>query len=102
MSTPLSYAEIVTQEARLVLLRLLAESTDYTSNSSMLDMALDAFGVSLSRDQVDTQLAWLAEQGLVSIEKIATVTRATLTARGLDVSTGAAKCPGVKRPGPRA
>ncbi len=98
---PHSYLDLVIQEARLILLRLLLESGGYTSNSSILDMALDAYGVSLSRDQVDAQLAWLAEQQLVTVERVATITRATLTLRGQDVANGDATVPGVKRPSPR-
>ena len=97
-----SYMQIVTEEARLVLLRLLAEAGEYTSNSSVLAMALDHYGITLSRDQVNTQLAWLAEQQLVKTEQVATIVRATLTLRGLDVATGTAHVPGVKRPSPKA
>lgn len=96
-----AYMDLVLQEVRLVILRLLAESPEFTSNSSVLDMALDSFGLSLSTDQVDTQLAWLAEQGLVSIERISTITRAQITRRGDDVARGQATVPGVKRPGPK-
>ena len=96
-----TYLQIVLEEARLVILRLLNEASEFSSNSSILDRALDEFGLNLSRDQVDTQLNWLAEQGLVTTEKIATITRATLTRRGEDVARGQAFVPGVKRPGPK-
>ncbi len=99
MST--TYITLVLEEARLNILQLLAEAPDYASNSSILDMALDQIGLSLSRDQVDAQLAWLAEQGLVTTEKVSTLLRAALTARGVDVASGQAKVPGVKRPAPR-
>lgn len=97
-----SYMQFLIEEARLVLLRVLAEAAEYTSNSSLLAMALDRYGITLSRDQVNTQLAWLAEQQLVRTEQIATIVRATLTLRGLDVATGTAIVPGVKRPSPKA
>jgi len=45
-------------------------------------------------------LAWLAEQGLVTIEEVATVMIATVTRRGGDVAFGRAVVPGVRRPEP--
>jgi hypothetical protein len=58
------------------------------------------YGHTASLDQVRTDLAWLAEQGLVSSRTTADVTIATLTARGVDVATGRAVQPGVKKPMP--
>lgn len=98
----MNYAELVRQESRLVLLRILAEVPGYEANSSILQSALESFGLQLSRDLVHTELAWLAEQGLVATKSIATVQIATLTSRGMDVATGRAVVPGIKKPGPRA
>jgi Fe2+ or Zn2+ uptake regulation protein len=97
-----TYMQRVTEDVRLVLLRLLAESPAYTSNSSILDSALEDYGHHVSRDQVHTELTWLSEQGLVQIEPISTVLRATLTARGLDVARGQASVPGVRKRPPGA
>lgn len=94
------YREYLIEEVRLVVLRTLAEAPGYRSNSSMLQMILEQFGLSVSRDQLHTELAWLQEQGLVSAESIKTVQISTLTTRGLDVAAGKAHVPGVKRPGP--
>lgn len=93
---------MVRQEARLVLLRVLLEAGGYQANSSILQAALEAFALHLSRDQIHTELSWLAEQGLVDTDKIATVVIATLTQRGMDVANGRATVPGVKKPSPRA
>ncbi|MCK9385083.1 MAG: ArsR family transcriptional regulator [Nevskia sp.] len=97
-----SFRKMIIEEARLVMLRLLSEQAEYQSNSSILDRALDEFGLNLSRDQVDSELAWLAEQGLVTTDRVLSITRATLTLRGLDVAQGQASVPGVKRPSPKA
>lgn len=70
----------------LVLLRVLAEM-------------LDNFGHPATRDQVKTELAWLAEQGLMMLQEAGSVRVATLTERGQDVAAGRAVVPGVKRPG---
>lgn len=96
----MSYPEMMAADRRLVILRLLAQTSDYTSNSSVLQMGLEQFGHSVSRDQLHTELSWLAEQGLLSVSEVATVRIAQLTRRGLDVSAGRSQVPGVQRPGP--
>lgn len=94
-----NFAEFIRADVRLVALRLLAEMPAYRSNSSVLTMALERYGHAVSRDQVKTELRWLEEQGLVTVEDLDTVFVATLTERGQDVATGRAMVPGVKRPG---
>lgn len=94
------YATLVTEDRRLCLLRLLSEATGYTANSSILSRLASQMGHRASRDTVDADLAWLAEQGLATVEAVGAVTVATLTRRGNDVATGQARCPGVARPGP--
>lgn len=89
------------EDRRLVILRMLAEDTDYRVNSSILQRGLDLYGHSVSRDLLHTELAWLAEQGLVTLEELSSIKVATLTQRGLDVSQGRTTAPGVKKPGPR-
>jgi Fe2+ or Zn2+ uptake regulation protein len=87
---------------RLTLLRLLSEQPGYKSNSSVLTQAADAVaGFTATRDQVKTELAWLAEQGLVTnTQVIDGLLVATLTERGGEVATGRAVVPGVQKPGP--
>lgn len=97
-----SYLQRVIEDVRLVILRLLSESPGYTSNSSILDAALEDFGHHVSRDQVHTELTWLSEQGLVRVEAISSVLRAELTTRGLDVALGQAHVPGVRKRPPGA
>lgn len=93
------FADYLREDMRLVILRLLSELPQYKANSSVLVAALDQYGHSPSRDQVKTELAWLAEQGLVSCDDLGPVRVATLTERGSDVASGRAVVPGVKRPG---
>ncbi len=95
-----TYAEIVEQDRRLTLLLLLAESPDYRANHFLLQSALDGFGHSVSMDRLKTDLAWLQEQGLVTIAETASVQVPQLTDRGLDVAQGRVVHPGVKRPRP--
>ncbi len=96
----MSLAQLIAEDRRLVLLRLLSAAPEYTLNAFVLRPGLEALGHSLSADQLATELAWLAEQGLVELEAVANVTVARLTARGADVASGRAVSPGVKRPEP--
>lgn len=93
------FAEFIRQDIRLVILRLLVDMTAYRANSSVLTMALDSYGHTLSRDQVKTELHWLAEQGALTLEDVGPVLVATLTERGQDIAAGRARVPGIKRPG---
>lgn len=93
------YADYLREDIRLVVLRLLVEMTAYRANSSVLTMALDNYGHTLSRDQVKTELHWLAEQGALTISDVGPVLVATLTERGQDIAAGRARVPGIKRPG---
>lgn len=96
------FAERLREDRRLLLLRLLTESNAYRSNSGVLHTTLYALGVAASRDDVRTDLAWLAEQGLVRLEDVAaSVDVVSLTPRGHDVAQGHAHVPGVSRPEPR-
>jgi Fe2+ or Zn2+ uptake regulation protein len=92
------FADLLAQDRRLVILRFLAEDQDRTLNTSILQDALDQVGHGCSRDCVETECAWLAEQGLVTRQQVGPVTVVTLTGRGQDVAEGKASNPGVKRP----
>lgn len=94
----MSFSDLLAQDRRLVILRFLNEDQDRKLNTSILQDALDRIGHGCSRDCVETECAWLAEQGLVTVEKVGPVNVVTLTGRGQDVAEGRATVPGVKRP----
>lgn len=94
------YAQVQTEDRRLVLLRALAAASQYRANALLLRRYCDAVGHTVSADAVATDLAWLAEQGMVGTEEPQGVLVATLTQRGLDVAEGRAKVPGVAVPMP--
>jgi hypothetical protein len=93
------YSQHLTEDRRLVILRILAELPTYRANSSLICSLLSHWGHAPTRDQVKTDLTWLQEQGLLSVETLETVMLATLSERGADVVAGRAFVPGVKRPG---
>ena len=95
----MSFEQHLIEDARLVLLRSLSEMPQYRGNSSVLHNFLTRFGHGFSRDQVRTQLNWLAEQGLIVIEEnLGSVMVVKLTERGEDVAHGRVRTHGVKRP----
>lgn len=98
----MSLAKIMEEEARLVILRTLAEQPDQRLNSSLLQADLaERWGINKSRDWVHMQLGHLAhELGAVTLTDMGTVRIAALTARGLDHVERRTVLPGVKRPSP--
>lgn len=95
-----SFERLLNEDRRLMILRLLAEDPCYQVNVYVLRPALQAVGHAVSHDKVTGDLAWLAEQGLVTVGEASGVTVGKLTARGADVAAGLAIVPGVKRPEP--
>ncbi len=95
----MDYTEFLKEDRRLVILRLLSEMPSYRSNTSILCAGLDQMGHAATRDQVKTDVEWLAEQSLVKTEDVGSVVVVQLLERGQDVATGRAVVPGVKKPG---
>lgn len=91
-------SNILTEDQRLVILRSLTEFNGELGESVLQDI-LDDYGHKVSRDAVHTQMAWLAEQGLVRLRTLVNgYFIAELTRRGQDVAEGRASVPGVKKP----
>jgi hypothetical protein len=97
----MSLTTIIEQEARLVILRTLAEQPDQRLNSSLLQSDLaDRWAINRSRDWVHLQISALSELGGVTVLDMGSVRVASLTARGLDHVERRVVLPGVKRPSP--
>ncbi|MGE4191803.1 MAG: ArsR family transcriptional regulator [Pseudodesulfovibrio sp.] len=96
----MSFVDLLTEDRRLVLLRLLDQAPAAQANTYVLATGLRSMGHDCSQDQVETDAAWLAEQGLVAVKELESVRVVQLTARGADVAAGRARVPGVKRPVP--
>ena len=94
------YQELFWEDLRLALLRCLAEVSGLSVNDSLLFKSLRAIAHTATRDQTAQALAWLAEQGLVTVERIdgTDLQAVTLLERGEDVAEGCATVPGVARP----
>lgn len=97
----MTYQTTITEDRRLSLLLVLKETPGYSANAFLLRDAIDSiYGHAASIDQVRTDIAWLAEQALVTSRTAGDVMLATLTARGADAAAGRAQVPGVKKPMP--
>jgi hypothetical protein len=97
------YQATLRKHRRLAILRFLEASPTYTSNVSIITDVLNSHdvGIDTSRDQATTELAWLAEVGLITLVGRAEFIVATATDRGIDVALGRATHPEVQRPRPR-
>ncbi|MDR1359478.1 MAG: ArsR family transcriptional regulator [Deltaproteobacteria bacterium] len=95
-----NFARLLSEDRRLVILRLLEKAPGSEANHYILREALEERGHKVGCDVVRSELAWLEEQGLVSLEILESLAVAALTGRGLDVGRGRSRCPGVKMPAP--
>ena len=96
----MTFAERVRADLRLAVLRLLEASGVVGLQTALLRDLLEDRGRRPSADQLATELAWLAEQGLLAVADCDDGQVARATARGIDVATGRATSPGVARPAP--
>lgn len=97
----MDYAELLRETRRRALLNLLAEAPACQANDEVAAAALDATGYDCTRDQAAADLAWLADLGLVRLERVEAAGLcalvASLTPRGLDVARGKSAVPGIRR-----
>jgi len=97
----MSFQSLQTEHLRLAILQVLAQDPGYDLNETILAKVVNSLGHTVSRDGLRSQLAWLAEQGLVTVTTVAGALQvAKLTARGKDTAEGLALAPGVARPEP--
>ncbi|MBN2752601.1 MAG: hypothetical protein JXQ84_07820 [Rhodospirillaceae bacterium] len=83
---------------RLLLLVMLGQAPGRAATISLLSDGLMDYGLSPTRDQVETALAWLAEQALIQTIREDGVTGAMVLSRGLDIAAGSATVPGIAAP----
>ena len=98
----MSYSNLIAEHVRLAVLQVLEQDAQYAHNETVLQAALSAVGHGVSADRLRSELAWLAEQGLLAVSDVGGLQVAKLTARGGDVVLGHAQIPGVARPRPGA
>ena len=96
-----TYAEQVREDRRLVILRLLNESTGKQSNSSLLHAGLKHLRIICERHELIDDLRFLQMHGLVDMEQLGDVNPdlygVHLRGRGEDVIAGLITVDGVGR-----
>lgn len=75
-------AQLIREQARLIILKALAEQVDETLNSDFLVLELQRFGIRKDRAWVHDELRWLAEMGAVILADAGSLVVATLTTKG--------------------
>ncbi len=75
-------AQLIREQARLVVLRALAGQVDERLNSDLLLPQLDLFGIRKDRAWLHDEMRWLADMGAVSLFEAGSILVATLTEKG--------------------
>lgn len=96
----MKFAELQAQARRLAILQGLQGTARYRASARLLRAYVEAVGVTAMTADIDSDLAWLSLQGLVTLDTDQGVTSATLTVQGADVVSGHAIVDGVQRPDP--
>ena len=96
-----SIAELMRRDARLTILRALAEASGYSVNHRILRAIVDRHAaITLDDDEIRGHLAWLEDAGAITTQTVGRFTLATLTDRGLALARGEQRVEGVSRPLP--
>ena len=91
-----SLAVVLQEDRRGLILCTLDEASGFRLSDVSIRTILDNFGHRVSTDQVRGDLHWLAEQGLVRVEKVETHWLAELLNAGQEVARGVSH-PGVRK-----
>ncbi len=94
-----SYIDTFAEQQRILILQFLNEDTDGKLNNALLQKALESFGHNITLDKVNTECAWLEDQGFVEVEKIGDgMSLVSITEAGLDIVMRRRVVPGIDRP----
>lgn len=97
----MSYNQLMAKSVRLAILQILEQDAGYSHNDDLLQSALEGTrGHSLSADRVRSELRWLEEQGLLTIDVVPPFLVARVNQRGVDVALGRSRIDGIARPRP--
>lgn len=97
----MDYTDTLRRHRRLTILRALSVAPGYSANESLIEDVLDRFRVTSTRDQVRTELHWLADQGFITVEDIGDLLIASIAQAGLDVAEGKRVHPDIEKPAPK-
>ncbi|MBP2301295.1 VpaChn25_0724 family phage protein [Azospirillum picis] len=95
----MSWTEHLTEDLRLVILRILSEAPGHRANSSIIQTAANALGHHVTRAQVEQQIGYLGDLAAVTTDKVGAVLVVTLGQPGDDhLRRLGTPLPGVKLP----
>jgi predicted transcriptional regulator len=80
---------------------LLEATTDYVANAEIIGLYLDSRQVTMSRDQLITELFWLQDTGFVQCTQQDDFVVVEATQRGIDLAQGRVTHPEIARPRPK-
>lgn len=89
-------------DARLCILRAIQSESDGRLNESLIDIALQTYGHSRSREWVRNQMRVLADVGAVMLSEVGTYLVAEITRAGVEHLERRKIIEGIKRPLPEA
>lgn len=99
----MSFKEHMRKDARLIILRALADETDYRLNETLIEAALETFGHRVTRESLRNELRWLeSDASAIALTEAGSVFVATITQTGLDHVNRKRVLEGVARPRPEA
>lgn len=98
MGIQMDFDTYMSEDRRLVLLRLLEAQDDFTLNDGLLLHGLDQLGHGVSRQILLQDMAWLETAGLVVLKPLsAQMMRVRLSEKGQEVCLGKRRVSGVRR-----
>ncbi len=86
------------EQARLIILKALAEQTTESLNSDLIGHQLAVFEIRKDRAWVHDELAWMADMGAVRVIDAGTLKIATLTEKGARHLRREIAIEGIQRP----
>lgn len=98
MSLKADLAEAIAADARLAILRQLAQQTDGRLNDILLRRVLDAYGIRRDRDWIVSQLRKLESLGAVGLDEAGAMLIARIERAGRDHLEERSVLSGVTRP----
>ncbi|PIT68250.1 VpaChn25_0724 family phage protein [Bartonella tribocorum] len=90
--------KIIREEARLIILKGLACERSETLSSAMIERLLYSYGIRRDGDFVRNELAFMEDQGAVTLKCVGSVLLAALTERGARHLDRSFSIEGIKRP----
>lgn len=94
----MSMDRLIREEARLIILKALAEQPDESAGSERLRLLLRDFAIRREREWVHDELRWLEQMGAVTVTAAGTILIATLTEKGARHVAREIAIEGVMRP----